>query len=144
MRKRLLAVLALSGLGIGISGYLSLVDLTTVPLYCPGGSAGCTEVLSSMYARIGGVPIAALGLTMYLGLFGMALVCLRSADPAFSSLAGIFALSLVGVIFSGYLTFFVEAVILRQFCNWCLVSAGTVTAIASLSFSLVRSLTGQS
>ena len=137
MKKRLVAVLALSGLGMGISSYLTLVDLSASHLYCVQGFS-CSEVLASVYSRIAGVPISLLGLLMYLALFGIALVCLRS--PAFSNilLVGGFALSLAGTIFSAYLTFGVEAVILGKFCNWCLVSAATVTGIAALSLSLVR------
>ncbi|MBC8100034.1 MAG: hypothetical protein H7Y11_11375 [Armatimonadetes bacterium] len=49
--------------GIGISGYLSYVKLTDVPMVCAANSVfNCEAVQSSAYSRIFGIPIAWLGL----------------------------------------------------------------------------------
>jgi uncharacterized membrane protein len=139
VKKRLISVLILSAVGIGISGYLTLVDMFGTNLYCVEGFS-CSEVLASVYSRILGVPISLLGLLMYFALLTIVLTCLFFRISNYILLVGGLALSLAGTLFSAYLTFIVEAMILGKFCFWCLTSAVTITAIAVLFISMVRHL----
>src|SRR5438874_11939064 len=58
-------------LGIADSIYLTVQALTGETAVC-GGSANCFQVLGSGYARILGVPVAALGLVVYFCAFSFA------------------------------------------------------------------------
>src|SRR5438552_18299369 len=63
------AVMSLIGLGDAI--YLTVEDLTGQTLRCTIIS-GCSEVLSSPYAHIGSVPLAAIGALAYFTVFSLA------------------------------------------------------------------------
>lgn len=127
------AISLLSLLGAGVSAYLTLASVRGLPLYCLG--SGCELVLTSSYARLGPLPVALLGLGMYLAVLGLTLSYLR-ASATFLPLLGVFALSLTGAIYSAYLTY-ISATAIGAFCTWCLTSAGTVTAIFVLTAILI-------
>jgi len=58
-----------AGVGVLDTAYLTAVKLGQVPLLCPAESSrGCTEVLSSPWASVGPVPLAALGLAAYVAV----------------------------------------------------------------------------
>lgn len=138
MRRRLTALVALLALfGSGVSAYLTLASLRGLPLYCLGGQ-GCERVLASPYARLGPIPVAGLGLGMFLTVLVLTLSYLRWPQ-AFLLLLGIFTLSLSGVLYSAYLTY-LSATAIGALCPWCLTSAATIAAILFLStLLLVRS-----
>src|SRR5262245_29673363 len=62
--------------GLAISGYLSYVKLTEVPLVCVANSEvfNCEVVQNSAYSRIAGVPVAWLGFVTYATLFALLLL----------------------------------------------------------------------
>jgi uncharacterized membrane protein len=58
----------LSGLGFGVSGYLTFEHYTSsTSLSCPagGGAVDCLKVTTSVYSMIHGVPVAVLGLVFF-------------------------------------------------------------------------------
>ena len=112
--RGLLAALAVAGLLV--SAYLTWTHLRSVTPVCVGGSGGCETVQTSRYSEILGVPVAALGLLAYAGLLASAL--LRDEIWVFG---GLFV-ALVGVLFSGYLTW-LELFVIRAVCQWCVASA---------------------
>src|ERR1700738_2185018 len=57
--------------GLAEATYLSVLALTGETAVC-GGSTSCFEVLGSAYARVGRVPVAALGALAYFGVFSCA------------------------------------------------------------------------
>ncbi len=137
-KSRLDALLGLSLLGVAIGGYLSWGALDTgVEVSC-SGVGDCHSVQSSDYSEIAGIPIALLGLVMYLGL--TALCAARRLWPWIASSSTeprvlpiwCFALAISGVVFSAYLTY-VELFVIDAICIWCVASATLVTAIALLS-----------
>src|SRR5215510_14494905 len=65
------ALVSLIGLGDAI--YLTVQDLTGESLRCTIIS-GCSEVLSSKYAHIGSIPLAALGAFAYFVFFSLAIL----------------------------------------------------------------------
>ncbi len=114
--------------GMGISAYLTFVHFNGVPLYCEG-SGGCHTVQASEYAELLGIPVALFGFVAYAGIFGAAVVALRGAG-----LAGqvapfvVFGLALVGVLYSGYLTW-LELYRIYAICAWCVASASLLTVL---------------
>ena len=94
-----------------------------------GGSAGCEVVQTTRYSEILGVPVAALGLAGYADLLTSAL--LRGEGMV---LFGLFV-TLVGVLFSGYLTW-LELFVIEAICQWCVASA--VQMAGSLLFAAFR------
>jgi uncharacterized membrane protein len=118
-------VAVLAGLGLLISAYLVYVHYADVKPICTGLS-DCVRVQGSDYAEWAGVPVALIGAAGYLGI--LASLALRG-DAGL--LSGAF-LAFVGAGFSGYLTW-VEAVRIDAFCQWCLVSAGLMVALAAIA-----------
>lgn len=117
--------LALSLAGIAVSAYLTWVHYEEDALVC--GLGDCTLVQNSEYATLMGVPIAILGLLMYLAILGLA--ALRLLRPVFAdrATAAIFGVSLAGLLYSLYLTY-VEIWVIEAICQWCVVSA-IITAL---------------
>jgi uncharacterized membrane protein len=78
-----------------------------------------------------GIPVAALGLLGYATLLYSALV--KGERPA---LLGLFV-ALVGTLYSVYLTW-LELFVIRAICQWCVVSAGIITAALLVSIFRIR------
>jgi uncharacterized membrane protein len=116
----LIPFLALAGLGVSI--YLAYVEINQVEAIC-GPVGECNIVQASPYARILGVPVAVLGIFNYLMVVTLWLGrrCLPG-DWATLPALGLLGLSLVGVLFSIYLTW-LEIFVIQAICLWCLSSA---------------------
>lgn len=115
--RRWILLLALAG--VGVAGYLSWKRLQGGSLLCLGGSQGCDVVNASAYATLMGVPVAYLGLATYLAILVLALVSYER--PSVRLL--VWTVVLIGVLFSGYLTW-AEIAVIDAICQWCVVSAG--------------------
>jgi uncharacterized membrane protein len=129
-RLWLMRVFALAG--IGVSAYLTWAHIAHQSVVC-GQSQDCDIVQQSVYSEIAGIPVALLGLMAYSALF--ALMLLRGRVPSYwgSYLPlAIFGISLVGVLYSAYLTY-VELFVIYAICRWCVSSAFIITAIFVLS-----------
>jgi uncharacterized membrane protein len=127
-RVQLLLIVA----GIGIASYLTYVKLFDVKPYC-AGVGNCEAVQSSPYAELLGVPVAIWGLLSYLGLLALFLV--KRADwRGFGPLARqlTFLATLVGVMYSAYLTY-LELFVINEICPWCVASAIVMTALFVLA-----------
>ena len=134
---RQLAISALALLGLGSSAYL-LYEHYVAPIICIG--QGCRIVDESIYSEIFGIPMSALGIGVYLAILGLSLARLRVRNPLADYLAlAIYGLALSGTAFSAYLTY-IEAVAIRAFCTWCVVSAVTITVLFILAALEVRPL----
>jgi uncharacterized membrane protein len=122
-RRLTFAIAALGVLGAAIAGYLTWVHFAELQPYCVGGGGGCERVQSSPYAKLAGVPVAAIGLAGYVAV----LASLALADRSVTAFIG-----LVGAGFSAYLTY-VELVVIDAVCQWCVASAVVMTALAVAS-----------
>ena len=135
-RPWLMRLLALAGLGV--SGYLTWTHLTNQAIAC-GGLQDCDIVQQSVYSTVLGIPVALLGVLAYATL--LALLLLRGRLPeawdAYIPLA-IFGISLIGVLYSAYLTY-LEIYVIYAICRWCATSAVIITAIFFLSLPDLRS-----
>jgi uncharacterized membrane protein len=129
--RRTIAVLSL--VGIGLTAYLLYVRYTGGTIACTTG--GCETVQSSRYAKLVGVPVAALGALAYAGILVSAA---RDDDVAVA--AGV-ALSLVGVAFGGYLLW-VQLHVIGAVCEWCLASDVVMSLLAALALLRLRAPEG--
>jgi uncharacterized membrane protein len=129
--------LGLTLLGLGMSVYLTWVKLTGNTASC-GTVGDCESVNNSRYAAIGGVPVALLGALSYLVLLGLLAVERRRPQSAETARLAIFGVSLIGTLYSAYLTY-IEVAVLRAICPYCVVSAIAMTVVLILCVLRLRS-----
>ena len=134
-RLWVMRLLALAGLGV--SGYLTWTHLTNQAIMC-GGSQECDLVQQSVYSEVLGIPVALLGMLAYATLLALMFLHVRlpEAWDAYIPLA-IFGISLIGVLYSAYLTY-LEIYVIYAICRWCVSSAVIITAIFLLSLPDLR------
>lgn len=58
-------ILAIGGIGLLDTGYLSYLKLTNSDAFCPIGGGSCGDILNSGYAAIFGVPLSLIGMAAY-------------------------------------------------------------------------------
>ncbi len=121
-----IAVLALVGFFVAL--YLLAHNLgLTGPIVC--GVGDCATVQSSPYAKVGPVPVSAIGVAGYAALFVLAMAGLQPAHRTSRLIGGLLlAGAVAGTAFSAYLTY-LEAAVIRAWCQYCVVSAVLITLI---------------
>ena len=119
-------LLAVSSLGIALTGYLSWTAFSGGAVQGCSAGGGCDIVLTSRWATLLGLPTALWGLLAYTGLAAIAFV--RRADRHWSYA---WTAALFGVCYSVYLTV-VSLTILESACPYCLTSLGLMTATLAL------------
>lgn len=128
--KKLYAVAALLALiGLADALYLTIEHVTGQSVRCTILS-GCSAVLSSPYAVVRGVPLAAIGAAAYFSVFSLAILTLFGYPKVSGLLLGLvlamFAVSLWLV--------YLQAFVIREFCQYCLFSALITTTILVVVF----------
>jgi uncharacterized membrane protein len=125
-------MVVLAALGVGVAAYLVWVHYSGALALC-AGAGGCETVQASRYASVAGVPVALLGLGLYLALLGLAVwrAWRGAAAPAPVAL-GLFGLAVAGTLYSAYLTY-LEIAVIGALCPWCLSSAVLMTALCALA-----------
>lgn len=104
----------------------------------------CDEVIYSEYSKFFGIPVELLGMFYYGAVaLGYSLISASAYNPPIIVFAG-FSISVAAFLFSLYLTF-IQAFNLRQWCSWCLMSAGLsaiifISLMAGSEFNLVSFL----
>ena len=129
------AILSLIGLADAL--YLTIQHVTGQALQCTIIS-GCSEVLSSRYAEVAGVPLAAIGAASYFSVFSLATLAAFGYRIAGTLLALLVAAMFLVSLWLIYL----QAFVIRQFCQYCLLSAAItvgllVTALLARRFRSV-------
>ncbi|MDQ3220684.1 MAG: vitamin K epoxide reductase family protein, partial [Acidobacteriota bacterium] len=107
--------------------YLTVKHYTEEPVPC-SIIEGCEMVLTSSYAEIAGVPLAALGAAAYFTAFSLALLAAfgnRFAWTLFGFQSIIMALVTAWLIY-------LQAAVIGAFCQFCLISAATSFALVIL------------
>src|SRR4051812_35244487 len=119
------AVIAL--LGLGDATYLTVQALTGETLTC-GGSPDCFKVLGSVYARLGPIPVASLGVLAYFAVFSFATFSAFGHDRPQT-----FFRATVWLMFAATLWLLVvQAFLLHAFCRYCLFSAALIFLLTGL------------
>ena len=127
-------------LGIALLAFLGMVDALYLSIKRNAGpipchiTHGCTEVLTSKYSEVAGIPLSWFGLAFYLTVFSLAIFTVfdETKEPSGLPLRLIFYLSGIALIVSALLVG-IQAFVLRQFCEYCLLSAALVLSIFLLS-----------
>ena len=126
LSRMLVSVLSLVGFFVALYLWAHNAGLTG-PIVC--GVGDCATVQSSVYAKIGPVPVSAIGVGGYTALF---LLSLAGLQPQLRESRAIAALLLAGsafgVAFSAYLTY-LEAAVIEAWCQYCVASAIIITLI---------------
>ena len=118
---------ALLVIGLLISGYLSYVKLTDVPMACVAtGAFNCNTVQNSVYADFYGIPIAWLGLGMYLLLGGIFVLQNRIPFLIENGTLLFFGVTLFAWVYSMWLVY-IQFFVLEALCNWCLMHEVNIT-----------------
>ena len=112
------SLLALVGLADAV--YLTVSHYTKTPVPC-SIVEGCETVLTSAYAELSGIPIAAFGAAAYFAAFSLGILA-AYGNRTMWMLFGVQALLMASV--SAYLVY-VQAFVINAFCQFCLVSAAT-------------------
>jgi uncharacterized membrane protein len=143
LSRMLLVILALTG--IFIAAYLTLHRFGFIGTLQCSLLGGCETVQASAYAFFPprtmvpwGISVALIGLIGYVVLFAMGLLGLQPRFVGSRAVAvTLVLLSGVALAFSLWLTY-VEAAVLRAWCQWCVVSAILIGIIFLLSIPGVR------
>lgn len=116
------ALVALIGLGDAI--YLTIKHLTGEKVAC-SIVEGCEMVLTSEYATVAGIPLAAFGAFAYFAAFSLAIL------SAFGNRRTWFLFGVQVVLMSLFTLWllYLQAFVINAFCQFCLVSAFVTFAL---------------
>ena len=121
------ALVSLVGLVDAI--YLTVEHLSGNTLRCTI-ITGCSEVLSSPYASVKGMPLAGLGAIAYFTVFSAATLAAFGYKAA-----GKFVMFVVALMFLFTLwLIYLQAFVIKAFCQFCLLSALVTTVMTILIF----------
>jgi len=119
--------------GLFVSGYLSYVKLTEVPMVCVGGGVfNCEVVQNSVYSRLFGIPIAWLGFAVYITLGVILVLDNRTTFLREYGITLFFGINLFAWLFSMWLVY-VQFVLLQALCPWCLTHENIITILFIVS-----------
>ena len=139
-RNLRIVTIILAIIGLADSIYLTAIKITNTAAYCLPGLGDCETVNTSRYSEIFGVPIALLGAFAYAMIL---LICYLENKSAFFAANGsllLFGISLVGVLYSTYLTY-IEIAVIHAICPYCVISA--VVLLGIFVISTIRLLRNQ-
>jgi uncharacterized membrane protein len=115
----------LSLVGLADSIYLTVQHLTGASLRCTIIS-GCSEVLSSPYSHIGSIPLATLGAIAYFEVFSLATL----AAFGYGFARPLLSLLVMAMFVMTLWLLYLQAFVIRHFCQYCLLSAATTLGLA--------------
>ncbi len=111
-------------LGLADSVYLTVHHFTAEPVPC-SLITGCESVLTSPYAEIAGIPLAGFGAAAYFAAFSLAVLAAYGNRVAWM----LFGLQAVGMAIFTLWLLYLQAFVLKAFCQFCLISAATTFAL---------------
>ena len=119
------SVLAVAGLADAT--YLTASHLSGETVTCLA-STRCSEVLTSKYATLAGVPLALVGAIGYFIVFTAATLAAFGMENARRVLT-----IMIGVMFIGTLwLLYLQAFVIKAYCDYCLLSAAITFALAGI------------
>jgi uncharacterized membrane protein len=125
------ALISLAGLADAI--YLTVQNLAGETAIC-GGSSDCFRVLGSVYSKIAGIPVAAIGTVAYFAVFTFATFAAFAYQRARTFLAVTVFLMFLSTLWFLY----VQAFLLHAFCRYCLFSAAITFLLTGLIVATPR------
>jgi uncharacterized membrane protein len=123
-------------LGLLDSLYLGWIKLSGEAAAC-SDIGDCEAVNTSRFSEIGGIPIAMLGALAYAFILVFLYTEGRAPTLSDSSCLAVFGLTLVGTLYSAYLTY-IEVAVLHAICPFCTVSAVIMTILFVMSIIQLR------
>ncbi|HMN60567.1 MAG TPA: vitamin K epoxide reductase family protein [Anaerolinea sp.] len=117
-----------AAIGLVDSVYLTWIKLTHTTALCLPGIGDCETVNTSRYSEINGIPIALLGALVYLAILLIILLKDKASFLGEYGLYLLFGISLVGVLYSAYLTY-IEIAVIHAICPFCVISAIVILLI---------------
>ena len=131
--KLLIYSIILAFFGFLDSAYLTILHYKNIVPPCT--IHGCEAVLTSTYSMIGPIPLALFGLLFYLAVI---IICLLIVVEGMKKLLKFFHFTvLVGFLVSIVL-FLIQALIIKSFCQYCLLSEIIATGLLFLSLLKLR------
>ena len=130
----LVALLSLCGMADAI--YLTIEHITGQSVRCTI-IAGCSEVLSSSYAVVGGFPLASLGALAYFTVFSLAILSLFGYRIAGQLLIPM----VVAMCLVSLWLIYLQGFVIHAFCQFCLLSAAitfALTVVVLVSWRMKR------
>ena len=127
------ALFALLGLADAI--YLTVEHVTGQSVRCTI-IAGCSEVLSSSYAVVGGIPLAMIGAAAYFSVFSLAILAAFGYRIAATLLTPLVITMFLVSLWLIYL----QAFVIHAFCQFCLFSAAITLGLFVVALIGRRSL----
>ncbi len=115
-----IAAAVVAFVGIADAVFLTVHHYNAEPVPC-GAGFDCEMVLTSPYAEIGGIPLAAFGAAAYFVAFSLAILA-AFGDRRMWSLFGIQVTLMT--CFAGWLIY-LQAMVIHAYCQYCLISAAT-------------------
>jgi uncharacterized membrane protein len=132
MDKRLRQItIALTIIGLLVSIYMTIYKVTNNESMCIG-SSGCSEVNSSRYSQINGIPVAVLGVIGYTAILALLFLEQRPGFFRENGTMMFFGVSLLGFLFTLYLIY-LEIALIKAYCPFCLTSQAVMTVIFIIS-----------
>src|ERR1043165_8498474 len=117
MRKLYVVAALLALVGLADALYLTIEHLTGQSVRCTI-IAGCSAVLSSPYAVVAGVPLAAIGAAAYFTVFSLAILPLFGYHWA----GTIMRVMVITMFAISVWLIYLQAFVIREFCQYCLLS----------------------
>lgn len=130
MLRKIIIIIALLGLSDAI--YLLIIKLTSNKALCVPGLGDCWSVNNSIYSEWNGIPISVFGMLAYISIILLLTFLNRVSFLKNFNHIFVLGISLIGFIFSIYLTYLQIAVI-KAICPFCIISAITMTTVFVLS-----------
>ena len=124
MRKLYIIAALLSLFGLADALYLTIEHVTGKSVQCTIIS-GCSEVLSSPYAVVAGIPLAAIGAAAYFSVFSLATLAVFGYRAAGTLLTPL----ITAMFFVSLWLTYLQAFVIREFCQYCLFSAAITTGL---------------
>jgi len=137
MRKLYVVAALLALVGLADALYLTIEHVTGQSVRCTIIS-GCSAVLSSPYAVVAGIPLAALGAAAYFTVFSLAILTLFGYPRVATLLRAIVITMFAISVWLMYL----QAFVIREFCQYCLLSALITTALLVVTVIAPRLVRG--
>ncbi|MCL4354597.1 vitamin K epoxide reductase family protein [Patescibacteria group bacterium] len=129
-----IVLLILSFLGFIDAAYLTITHYQNVIPACTV-LGGCELVVTSQFSTVLGIPLALLGTIYFFILFYLSIAILSSRKKLYAKLFNRFAY--LGLLVSLFL-FLIQALILKAFCQYCLLSEAIALSIYIFSIQLLR------